>query len=114
MNKSEVLWKNWKEMIHGMEMEIHVQTELINVQRADPLPGRSDQASGRTEEKTGNGRECPFKPMRKIGPDLYESAGRPGRIPGNVFWIAGKAIAGYKTGYTPSSTYREFFHEDQF
>lgn len=33
MNKSEVLWKDWKEMIHGMEMEIHAQAELINVQR---------------------------------------------------------------------------------
>ncbi len=33
MAQSEVLRNDWKEMIHGMEMEIHAQTELINVQR---------------------------------------------------------------------------------
>ena len=33
MAQSEVLRNDWKEMIHGMEMEIQAQEELINVQR---------------------------------------------------------------------------------
>lgn len=33
MNKSDSLWKNWKEMIHCMEMEIQTQAQLIDAQK---------------------------------------------------------------------------------
>ena len=33
MNKSDSLWKNWKEMIHCMEMELQAQAELIDAQK---------------------------------------------------------------------------------
>ena len=33
MNQNESLWKNWKEMIHCMEMEIQAQAELIDAQK---------------------------------------------------------------------------------
>lgn len=37
MKQSESLWKNWKEMIHCMEMEIQAQTELVNAQKGQIL-----------------------------------------------------------------------------
>ena len=33
MNKSDLLWKKWKEMIHCMEMELKAQAELIDAQK---------------------------------------------------------------------------------
>lgn len=33
MNQNESLWKNWKEMVHCMEMEIQAQAELIDAQK---------------------------------------------------------------------------------
>ena len=33
MNKSDSLWKNWKKMIHCMEMELKAQAELIDAQK---------------------------------------------------------------------------------
>lgn len=33
MKQNESLWKNWKEMLHCMEMEIQSQAELIDAQK---------------------------------------------------------------------------------
>ena len=33
MNKSDSLWKNWKEMVYCMEMELQAQAELIVTKR---------------------------------------------------------------------------------
>lgn len=33
MEKSNILWKEWKELTHCMEMEIREQEELIHAQR---------------------------------------------------------------------------------
>jgi len=33
MDRNETLWQKWKEMLQGMEMEIHAQTELIRIQK---------------------------------------------------------------------------------
>lgn len=33
MNKSDSIWKNWKEMVHCMEMELQAQAELIDAQK---------------------------------------------------------------------------------
>ena len=33
MEKSNVSWKDWKELTHCMEMEIREQTKLIHAQR---------------------------------------------------------------------------------
>ena len=33
MNKSDSLWRNWKEMVYCMEMELQAQAELIDAQK---------------------------------------------------------------------------------